>query len=155
MSEELEDIVDNLREPSAWLRIAFMLIFALVLYLVIAPVILVLMLAQAIFTIVTGDDNDNLRKFGAALSQYIYQILQFLTFNSDEKPFPFSEFPGIALDEDIDDLGAGGETKKDSATAAPKKAAKKTAKKSTAKKAPRKRSTKSDDTDEGSADSPT
>lgn len=141
MSEELDDLVDNLREPSAWLRIAFMLVFAVVLYLVIAPIILVLMLAQAIFTIVTGDDNDNLRKFGAALSQYIYQILQYLTFNSDEKPFPFSEFPGISLDVDIDE--------NEPVKQAAKKPEKKSAKKSTAKKSAAKRAVKKSSAEDG------
>ncbi len=135
MSEELDDLVDNLREPSTWLRIAFMLAFALVLYLIIAPIILVLMLTQAIFTIVTGNYNDNLRKFGAVFSQYIFQIIQFLTFNSHEKPFPFSEFPGIALEEDIDDMMAAKPEGKENARKTTKKAVKKTIK----KKAPSRR----------------
>ena len=134
MSEELDDLVDNIKEPSAWLRLAFMVVFALVLYLVIAPIILVLMLAQALFSIITGDDNNNLRKFGAALSQFIYQILQFLTFNSDDKPFPFAEFPGIALDDDIDEM--------QSAQSAKKSAAKNASKKTAKKKAPRKSAAK-------------
>ena len=135
MSEELDDLVDNLREPSAWLRIAFMLAFALVLYLVIAPIVLVLMLAQAIFTIVTGDHNDNLRKFGAAFGLYIFQILQFLTFNSNEKPFPFSEFPGIALEEEIDDIAVAEPEIKQSTKKTTKKTSKKAAKKAAKKKA--------------------
>ena len=37
MSEDLDDIVENLREPSAWARVVFMLGFSLVLYMVIIP----------------------------------------------------------------------------------------------------------------------
>ncbi|MCG8413260.1 MAG: DUF4389 domain-containing protein [Pseudomonadales bacterium] len=136
MSEELDDLVDNLREPSTWIRVLFMLVFGLVLYLIIVPITLVLALGQALFSIVTGDENDNLRKFGAAMSLYVHQVLRFLTFNSDEKPFPFSDFPGIDINDDIDELDvteAEDKPKK-------KKAGKKTAAR-TVKKTPRKRAT--------------
>jgi hypothetical protein len=93
MSDELDEIVDNLREPSVWLRVLFMLAFAILLYVIIVPVIFVLAIAQALFSILGGDSNANLERFGHALSKYMYQLIQFLTYNSDEKPFPFSDFP--------------------------------------------------------------
>lgn len=93
MSEDLDDIVENLREPSAWARIVFMLGFSIVLYMVIIPLTLLLTLAQALFSVFTGEDNDNLRDFGASLLAYISQVVRFLTFNSEERPFPFSDFP--------------------------------------------------------------
>ncbi|MEQ9209729.1 MAG: DUF4389 domain-containing protein, partial [Pseudomonadales bacterium] len=67
MSEEMDEIVDNLREPSSWIRILFMLAFATVLYIVIAPLLLVLMLAQALFSVITGSSNQNLGYLGSAL----------------------------------------------------------------------------------------
>jgi len=154
MSEELDDLVDNLREPSAWVRIAFMLVFALVLYLVIAPMVLVLMLAQAVFTIITGDHNDNLRKFGSAFSLYIFQILQFLTFNANEKPFPFSEFPGIALEEDIDDITATKSEAKGNAEKTTKRTSKKASKKAVKKKASTKREVDKGEDKDKAADEP-
>ena len=93
MSEDLDDIVENLREPSAWVRVVFMLGFSIVLYMVIIPLTLLLTLAQALFSVFTGEDNDNLRHFGAFLLAYISQVVRFLTFNSGERPFPFSDFP--------------------------------------------------------------
>lgn len=94
MSEDLDDLVDNLKEPSVWIRILFMLAFGVLLYFVLAPVIFVIMLAQALFVLLTGESNENLRKFSASLSEYINQTLNFLTYNSDDKPFPFADFPG-------------------------------------------------------------
>ena len=99
MSEELDSIVDNFKQVSAWIRVLFMFAFAIVLYLVIAPVILVLMIVQALFVIITGDSNSNLRFLGAALSKYIFQVLQFVSYNSNTKPFPFSDFPKVDDDE--------------------------------------------------------
>ena len=94
---KLDGIVDNAMQVSAWIRVIFMLAFAIVLYLVIAPVILVLMIVQALFVIITG--NSNLRFLGAALSKYIFQVLEFLSYNSNTKPFPFSDFPKVDNDE--------------------------------------------------------
>ena len=46
MPDELNEIVDNLRKPAVWIRIVFMVAFAVALYLIIAPVILVVIMAQ-------------------------------------------------------------------------------------------------------------
>lgn len=88
-----DDIVENLKEPSQWLRIAFM--FALAVALYVAGVVLTLLtIAQAVFSLLTGKDNENLRALGKDLSTYVHQILEFLTYNSELKPFPFSPYPG-------------------------------------------------------------
>ncbi len=88
-----DDIVENLKQPSQWLRIAFMLALAIALY--VASVVLTLLtLAQAVFSLLTGSDNQNLRALGRDLATYVKQILDFLTYNSELKPFPFSDYPG-------------------------------------------------------------
>ena len=50
-------------------------------------------------------DNKNLRNFGQSLASWILQIMQFLTFNSNSKPFPFDDWPNSVLSEgfSIDD----------------------------------------------------
>ena len=87
-----DEIVDNLKKPSAWLRVLFMAGFVVALY-VTGVVLLVIMLAQIIFSLLTGGDNSNLRRMGAGLSTYVSQILAYLTYNSEQRPFPFSNFP--------------------------------------------------------------
>jgi hypothetical protein len=87
-----DDFVENLKEPSHWLRILFMLGFSVVLY-VAGMVVLVLTLAQVLFSLLTGKDNLNLRSLGSSLSSYLFEILMFLTYNSDARPFPFMPFP--------------------------------------------------------------
>lgn len=87
-----DEIVDNLKTPSAWLRVLLMAGFVVALY-VTGVVLLVLMLAQIVFSLITGSDNANLRRLGASLSDYVAQILGFLTYNSELRPFPFTPFP--------------------------------------------------------------
>lgn len=87
-----DDMVNNLKKPSAWFRVLFMAGFVLALY-VTGIILLVMMLAQIIFSLLTGEDNINLRRLGAGLTNYVGQILAFLTYNSEQKPFPFLPFP--------------------------------------------------------------
>ncbi len=100
MSDDLDEIVDNLREPTSWIRVLFMLGFVAVLYLVIAPIVLVLSVVQALFSLLTGESNYNLRRFGKAIAEYVQQILHYLSFNSHDKPFPFADFPALDDEEE-------------------------------------------------------
>ncbi len=95
-----ETIKSNLLSSKHWMRLVFMLLFAGLLQ-VAAILMWVLVTLQFLFALITANDNVNLRRFGHTLSQYIYQALQFLTYNSEEKPFPFSDWPeGEARKED-------------------------------------------------------
>ena len=150
MSEEFEDIVDNLREPSVWIRILFMVGFALLLYLVITPVLLVLGLAQALFVLFTGEDNEKLRGLGGALAEYVHQILSFFTYNTNEKPFPFSDFPEMNFPD-----GTSAEGSTSSRPATESEETKSTSKKKTTKKkaaAKKKASKKSEKAADSEAD---
>ncbi len=86
-----DDIVENLKQPAQWFRIAFMLALAVALYLA-GMVLTLLIIAQALFGLLTGADNRNLRELGGALTAYVRQVLDFLTYNSEFKPFPFAPF---------------------------------------------------------------
>jgi len=50
-------------------------------------------LVQFILKASTNNTNDNLTSLGKQLSQYMFEIIQFQTFNSEEKPFPFKSWP--------------------------------------------------------------
>ncbi|MES2676335.1 MAG: DUF4389 domain-containing protein [Pseudomonadota bacterium] len=87
-----EQLTSNLKSSKHWLRLVFMLIFAALLQLA-SIVMWVLVIAQFLFSLFTGEDNVKLRKFGESLSAYIFHTLKFLSYNSEEKPFPFSDWP--------------------------------------------------------------
>jgi hypothetical protein len=82
----------NITSGRHWLRLVFMLLFAIILYVAML-LMWVLVALQFLFSLVTGRDNIQLRGFGEALSIFIYQMLRFLTYNSEEKPFPFADWP--------------------------------------------------------------
>jgi len=145
MSNELNEIVDNITQPSAWIRVLLMAVFAIASYFVLLPLILVLSIAQALFTLITGQSNANLKYFSATLKLYVTQIIEFLTYLSDDRPYPFSDLPEV---ED-DSLQEGPAPKRESRetasastaaknpTAKKKAAKKKVVKKKAAKKVPK------------------
>lgn len=96
-----DEMMENVKKPQHWLRIFYTLLFMVALY-VTAIVLLVVVIAQALFSLVSGNDNPNLRSLGASLSAYVQQLLAFATYNSDYRPFPFSPFPTQAGDRDTD-----------------------------------------------------
>jgi hypothetical protein len=97
MTDKFEEIVENLKQPSHWVRLPFMLAYGFILYLIFVPVVIVVMAAQILFALITGQSNRNLRGLASVVQQYVSQIIDYITYNSNERPFPFSDFP----EEDI------------------------------------------------------
>jgi hypothetical protein len=89
---------DRLLSAEHWLRFVFMVLFAVV-ACVAGYVVAVLIIIQFLFALVTGTSETRLTAFGGSLSTYSFQILQYLTYNSEEKPFPFKDWPEV---EDLD-----------------------------------------------------
>jgi len=87
-----EQLKSNLTSSKHWIRLLFMILFALALQ-VASIVMTVLVVVQFLFALITGNDNTQLRKFGDSLSIFIFDTLQFLIYNSEDKPFPFADWP--------------------------------------------------------------
>jgi len=92
-----EELNKNLQEISTWKRIAFIVVFAVIAG-VVRTLIWVVVLLQIASTLLTGKNNRHILGFGQQLAAYLYHILLFMTFNTDEKPFPFSDW---GLTEDV------------------------------------------------------
>jgi hypothetical protein len=78
----------NLSSGATWLRLLFMLVVVL-LWAVSRIVIGVVVLLQFFHVLFTGDVNDKLRDLGEQLARYSYQIVAYLTYNTEHRPFPF------------------------------------------------------------------
>jgi hypothetical protein len=87
-----DDIKDNIKKQSTWMRGLYMLLFAFF-YGLADFVLFAIVVFQFILKLLTGDTNERLRKLGQSIATYIYQILQFLSFNSDVHPYPFGAWP--------------------------------------------------------------
>ena len=87
-----DDITEPYKNRNVWLRGLYMLIFMFLLGLV-KFVAFAVILFQFLTVLFTTEINKKLVKFGRSLSIYQYQIMMFLTYNSEEHPFPMGEWP--------------------------------------------------------------
>lgn len=88
----------SLLNSNTWIRGAYMVLFGLLLAAA-RLVISIVVVVQFVFVLLVGADNQNLRNLGQGLGKWVYQTLMFLTFNSEEKPFPFDEWPAVDASE--------------------------------------------------------
>jgi hypothetical protein len=88
----VDTLKQNLKDKSTWLRGLYMLLF--ILFISVAKVvILAVIIFQFLSALITHKSNQRLLKLGQSLSTYSYQILVFLTFNSEYRPYPFGAWP--------------------------------------------------------------
>ena len=86
-------VKENMKSRSTWRRLFFMLVVIL-LYSVSRVVVSVVVLLQFFWVLFTAQTNRPLESFGQSLATYTYQIIRYLTFNTEERPFPFDlEWP--------------------------------------------------------------
>ena len=80
-------IEENLKSRATWLRLAFMLISVMLLSVtsVVGSLIVILGFFWLLFT---GEINRQMQQVGQSIAAYIYELIRYLTFNTEEKPFP-------------------------------------------------------------------
>jgi hypothetical protein len=86
--EHPNSVIENVKTRSTWLRLFFMFVVIL-LYWVSRLVVGVVVLLQFFWVLFTGETNKPLETFGQSLATYTYQVIRYLTFNTEERPFPF------------------------------------------------------------------
>jgi len=84
----------SLSNTNTWIRLAYMMLFTLLL-MAARLVVTLVVIVQFLLVLVAGHDNENLRNLGQGLGKWIYQTVMFLTFNTESKPFPFDEWPEV------------------------------------------------------------
>jgi hypothetical protein len=52
-------------------------------------VVSAVVLLQFSWVLLSGETNKSLENFGQSLATYTYQIVRYLTFNTEQRPFPF------------------------------------------------------------------
>lgn len=83
------DIKENVKNIDVWTRGLFILIFAVIFYFLFFLIWLVVIF-QFLMKLITNELNDQLLDFSDGLTNYVSRILLYITFKSEEQPFPFS-----------------------------------------------------------------
>ncbi len=100
------DIKENVTRRSIWLRLVFMIVMG-VAYSVAEIVTLVVIVFQFLTSLFTGKPNDRLNRFGRNLARYFQQITVYMTFATEEKPFPFAPWPDEPHEEALVEEDSG------------------------------------------------
>jgi hypothetical protein len=82
----------NWQNTSVWMRGLFMILFGFIGGFARFMITLIAVF-QFFSLLLTRKSNSGLKLFGQSLNNYIYQINEFLTVNSDKYPFPLSSWP--------------------------------------------------------------
>ena len=86
------DLKENVTRRSIWLRFCFIIILSMAFG--VAEIIISAVVAfQFLSSLFMGQTNDQLARFGRNLARYLQQVAVYLTFASEEIPFPFMPWP--------------------------------------------------------------
>jgi hypothetical protein len=96
MNVNQEQIRANLLSATFWVRVVFMAIFVLVLW-VLSLALAVICVVQTLILLVSGELNQPLRRLAVTSTDYLRQVVAFLLFVTEEKPFPFAPLPNSAV----------------------------------------------------------
>jgi len=83
---------EHVSAKTTWIRGLYIILFAIV-YNIAAGLVAAVVIFQFLSTLLTGNNNVQLLRFGRQLSDFVRQLLMFVTYNSDDKPFPFGSWP--------------------------------------------------------------
>ncbi len=87
------NIKENAKNIDVWIRGLFIVVFAVIFYFLFILIWLIVIF-QFLMKLITTNLNEQLLDFSEALNKYVSQILLYITFKSEERPFPFSPWPG-------------------------------------------------------------
>ena len=85
-------MTENPSKRNIWIRGLFMLLMGFA-FQVCGTVLCVVTVIQFMLTLLSDAPNTRLVAFGRSMGSYLRQIVNFLTFATEEMPFPFSEWP--------------------------------------------------------------
>ncbi len=81
------------------LKILYLILFYLI-YRITDLVLLLVVFVQTLLNIASGEPSQSIKEFGKSLGVYLQQISEYLSYASDEKPYPFSDWPTVMPDDE-------------------------------------------------------
>lgn len=92
MNKKDSNFTQNLKSAIFWKRLLFMMLFA-VAYTLTKFAVCATIIFLIFYNLLTGGSNERAVTFGRQASAYIYHLLLYLTYNTEERPFPFADWP--------------------------------------------------------------
>jgi hypothetical protein len=98
----MTDNNQSLTNPDLWIRLVYMVIFWLLSYIA-RMVIGAVGFIQFFVVLFSGETNKNLKNLGEGTARWTQQNYLFLSFASEQKPYPFQDWPSPEGDQTSDD----------------------------------------------------
>lgn len=86
----------RLRREALIIRILWMLLF-FALWQVVAPLLLLVVLAQLLVRLLRGEPHQGLMQLGNSLGLYLAQIARYASFQTEDTPWPVADWPQEAV----------------------------------------------------------
>ena len=99
MNIDKDEVKNNLSQIDNWLRGLFMVLVILA-YNIAETIFIGLTIVQFFFVAITGRRSTDIEDFSKKVRDYIVTCLDYLRYESDEKPFPFGD---ISENKNIND----------------------------------------------------
>lgn len=87
-----EELKKHVKDKDTWLRFVYLVAFAFIFYFL-AILTFGISVFQFLSKLFSGSVFEGLVDIGDNVATYLSQVTRFMTFASDEKPFPFAPLP--------------------------------------------------------------
>ena len=86
------ELPKHLSDKKIWQRILYTLLFSIAFSLA-KTVLGFAVVIQILIVLFTGTPHASVKSFSQQLSRYLYQVAQYVSFNREQQPFPFDDWP--------------------------------------------------------------
>lgn len=80
------------KDVAFWRRTLYMVLF-MIAYAIAEMIAGLIVVVQFVTILINGRANETLLRFGNSLSAYVRQMLRFVMYNTEQMPYPFSDWP--------------------------------------------------------------
>jgi len=92
VSDRENGVLDHLKNKETWLRLVFMLLFGIV-FQIVKSIVFLVAIVQFLFTLLTGKAHGRIKVLALGLATYLRETTEFLTFVTEQKPYPWADWP--------------------------------------------------------------
>jgi hypothetical protein len=90
----MEEFETNERGKAGLSRALYTILFLIIIRLI-STVLFVIAITQFIYSWLTGEPNEKILHFTEGLAEYSKQLVSYVGFNTDEKPWPAGDWPDV------------------------------------------------------------
>ena len=95
---------EELLKPGKWIRLLFMVVYSLIIEIIALPLILILIFLQFLFHLIAVSPNNQIKNITNWLIDFLRETFEYLTYKTEQKPFPFDQDDAIESNDDIEEV---------------------------------------------------